>query len=136
MSRPTLQKHRQLRSGAVVTEFALTLPLILMFFFAAFEVCRFSMISHTIENAAYEGARCGVIPGATSDQVRREAAGILEAVGIRQADIRVTPSNILPTTDSITVDIRVPFAENSFAPPQFFQGATISRSLTMTREGY
>ena len=122
------------RSGVVATEFAITLPIVLLFFFAAFEVCRFSMLVHTVDNAVYEGARRGVIPGATAAECRAEAQQILATLGIRSANISVSPANITASTPQITVDITVPFGENSFVPAHFFQGAAVQRSLTMIRE--
>ena len=122
------------RSGVVATEFAITLPIVLLFFFAAFEVCRFSMIVHTVDNAVYEGARRGIIPGATSGQCRNEARRILGALGVRNATVVVTPGTIETETPRVTVDITVPFGQNSFVPLNFFDGMAVRRSLTMTRE--
>ena len=64
------------------------------FFFAAFEFCRVAMIRHTVDNAVYEGARIGIIPGATSTEAEDEAARILTTIGITDFDVTVTPSTI------------------------------------------
>lgn len=129
-----MRPRRNQRLGIVSTEFAITLPLVLLFFFAAFEVCRFSMLVHTVDNAVYEGARRGIIPGATTATCRAEAQRILATLGVRAANIVVTPQTLDAQTPEVTVDITVPFAENSFAPVRFFSGASVNRTLTMSRE--
>ena len=57
------------RPGAVLVEMAITSSLAFLFFFAALEFCRVAMIRHTVENALYEGARTGIVPGATTAEV-------------------------------------------------------------------
>lgn len=119
----------------MVVEFAITLPIVLLFFFAAFEFCRFAMLNHTVDNAVYEASRRGIVPGATAAQVETTARNILSTLGINSATVTVTPNNIVKTTPEVTVAIVVPFNQNSFAPTRFFTGATVQRSLTMQREG-
>jgi Flp pilus assembly protein TadG len=128
------QRGKQ-RRGLVATEFAITLPIVLMFFFAAFEICRFSMLTHTVENAAYEGARAGVVPGATAADVEQEARNVLQTLGINDALVQVEPTAIDSDTTQVQVAITVPFGTNSFVPAKFFQGAQVQRQLTMRREG-
>ena len=65
------------RHGALTVEFALVVPLLFFFFFAQFEFSRANMIRNVIKTACYEGARAGVVPGATSDQIRETAQNIL-----------------------------------------------------------
>ena len=135
MNTKPIRRRAKQRRGVVATEFAITLPVLLLFFFAAFEVARFSMLIHTVENAAYEGARTGIIPGASATNVEAEAARILGTLGVRNATITITPSTIEDDTESVTVDIRVPFGPNSFAPSILFGDAVVQRDLTMIREG-
>jgi hypothetical protein len=113
----------------------MTLPCVLLFFFAAFEFCRFSMLSHTVDNAVYEATRRGIISGATAADVEATGRQLLATLGIRAASFTVTPGAITRETPQLTVEIAVPYNENSFVPPRFFNGAEIRRSLTMVREG-
>lgn len=127
--------HQQTkRRGATAAEFALTFPIVIAFFFAAFEICRFSMLTQTVENAVFEAARRGVVPGATSGDCRAEAQRILGTLALRNASIRVTPEQITRDTDQVTVDIEVPYAGNAFVPIRFFHGTRVQRRLTMLRE--
>ncbi len=69
----------------MTVEFAICFPLLLLFFFAAFEFCRANMIRQTADNAAYEGARRAIVPGATAEDARAAGASwrrIGEALGI------------------------------------------------------
>lgn len=130
------RNNRQvMRRGTVVTEFALTLPCVLLFFFAAFEFCRFFMLSHTVDNAVYEATRRGIISGATAAEVERTGRQLLATLGVRSADVTITPRAINRDTPELTVEIVVPYNENSFVPPRFFNGVEIRRELTMAREG-
>lgn len=124
-------KHRR---GTVLTEYALTFPIVMLFFFASFEFCRFSMLSHTVDNAVYEAARRGIIPGATTAQLDAEARQILGTLGVRDATIDVAPAAIDESTPAVTVTVSVPFDANSFAPTRFLRGSTVRRTLTMRRE--
>lgn len=130
-----VDRHFDRRRGATMVEFAVTLPIVLLLFFAAFEFCRAAMIRHTMDNAVYEACRVGIIPGAEEKDVRDEARRILATVGINNADVRLTPGKLDRDTPEITVAVSVPLDDNTFVPPQFLGGATLTRQLTLRREG-
>ncbi|MEM8914160.1 MAG: TadE family protein [Planctomycetota bacterium] len=127
-------RRSERRRGTVATEFALVAPILFLFFFAAFEFCRVAMIRHTADNAVYEAARVGIIPGATRGEVVSEATRVLSTIGLSGFNIDVQPANITDYTDELTVEVSVPIDPNSFVPAQFFVGQTITRRLTMQRE--
>jgi hypothetical protein len=115
-------------------ELAITLGLAFFFFMAAIEMCRAAMIRHTVDNALYEGARAGIIPGATATEVENETRRILRSLRLVQADVTVSPVNIQTTTPFVEVTIRVPFDQNLFAAAVFFRNAVYERSFRMQRE--
>ena len=123
------------RAGAAMIEFAVVAPLLFFFFFTAFEFCRVAMIRHTADNAVYEAARVAIVPGATADEARDQAALILSTLGLNNVDIAVTPAVIRRDTEEVTVRVEVPIDGNSFVPNQFFGGKAVQRELTMQREG-
>lgn len=123
------------RTGAVTVELALTAGLAFMFFFASLEFCRVSMIRHTTEHALYEGARRGIVPGATATEVQSEVQSVLRTIGISGATISVTPSTITNSTRDITVRVQLPLDRGLFAPALFFQGKVLDKSIVMQREG-
>jgi Flp pilus assembly protein TadG len=131
-------KHNRIRSnrqGAVAVEMAITSGLVFFVFFAALEFCRVAMMRHTVEHALYEGARQGIIPGATADEVESKARSVLRTIGVGSANIKVTPSTIKNDTREVTVRIEMPLDRNLFAPAFFFRGKSLDRTFVMQREG-
>ena len=62
-TRPRLQHARR---AALTVEMALTLPIFFMILFGGLEMVRVNMLRNGLENAAFEGARRGSLPGSTS----------------------------------------------------------------------
>lgn len=128
---------RQSRRGAVTVEFALVIPLFLLFAFASVEFARLNFVRHAVDNAAYEAARMAIVPGASSTDVRDRANHYLENVAeVAGSTIVVTPDPITTTTEEVTVSISVPLDQNAWVAPKFAAGATIIRSSTLRTERY
>jgi Flp pilus assembly protein TadG len=127
---------RRTRGGAVVVEFAICAPILFLFFFAALEFSRVNMIRQSVENAVYEGCRRGIVPGATADDCRNSALAVLNLVLVSGAEVTVTPAAITPSTSEVTVSISVPIDGNSWVVPFFFEGKSISNSMTLRRERF
>lgn len=109
-------------------------PLLFLFFFAAFEFCRVAMIRHTVDNAVYEGCRLAIVPGATADEARQAAESVLNSLALTGTNVTVSPADIDHGTSEVTVTVEVDLDNNTFVPPQFTGGDTITRSLTLQRE--
>lgn len=125
----------QPRRGAVTVEFALVMPILILVIFAGLEFSRVNMIRNTVLNAAYEGARRGIVPGATSAECEMAATDLLDIVDISGGTAVASPSAIGPNTESVTVTVTVPITStNAFVTPQFFFGKTISAEVTLPRE--
>ena len=127
---------RRDRGGAVVLEFALCAPLLFLIFFAALEFTRANMLRQSIENAVYEGARRGIVPGATVDEVVAEAQSVLNAVATRNASVTVSPTVITADTLEVTVSVSVPLNDNAWITPKFLKDRLLTSSLTLARERY
>jgi Flp pilus assembly protein TadG len=115
-------------------EFAICVPILLLFFFAALEFSRVNMIRQTVENAIYEGCRRGIVPGATAANCRAAAQAVLNTISVQSATINVSPAVITRDTPQITVDIAIPVNNNSWVAPLFFDGKVVSNSMTLRRE--
>ena len=123
------------RKGTVAVEFAMTAPLYFLVLFAGIELSRANMILHTCENAAFEGARLGIVPGASADDCYQEANAILSIVGISDSTVTVEPAVITDDTTSVTVNVQVPLtAANGYVTPRFVLGEVINKSITLQRE--
>lgn len=132
----SLWHFRRIRCGIVSVEFAIIAPIFFLLLFGALEFSRAYNVIHTADNAAYEGARRGIVPGATSAQVRQVTDSILRTVGVRSAAISIKPEKITPTTTTVQVDIVVPMNANGFLNPVFFRNREIQASMTMRREEF
>lgn len=93
-------------------------------------------VASSLENAAYEGARKGIVPGASVAAVAEKADDILRASRVRGYEIVVTPSQISASTPSLTVEVSARCKDNSLGLGRFFADRSISRSFTLAREGY
>lgn len=113
---------------------SLTIPVLFAIFFGSVEITRLNMLRHTIENAAYEGARQGIVPGATADSARTAALAALAAIDVRDAVVTVDPPVILASTPRVTVGIQVPIARNSWGTSSFVGLTELERSCTLSRE--
>lgn len=122
------------RRGATTVEFALCAPILFLFTFASFEFSRVNSLRQSAENAAYEGCRRGIVPGATTDDVRASAQLVLDSVLANNATVAVTPSVITADTVEIGVDITIPLDDNAWVIPKFFDGRDVAASLTLARE--
>jgi Flp pilus assembly protein TadG len=130
-----MMRSKQQRQGAVTVEFALALPILILFTFAGFEFSRVNMIRNTAINAAYEGARQGIVPGATSADCEAAANELLNLVQISGGTAVASPASIRPDTESVSVTVTVPITSaNAFVTPQFFLGKTITATVTLPRE--
>ena len=126
--------NRTQRTGAAAVEFALVVPLLLLFIFSAIEFSRANMIRNICENAAMEGARKGILPGATAEDCLAEASELIEIMALQNATVTISPAQILPTTTEITVEVTIPLSENALPMAKFVLGKTMSQTVTLPRE--
>lgn len=127
-------RKTETRRGATAVEFAIAAPLVFTLFFAQLEFSRANLMRHSIQSAAYEGARRGIVPGATANDIRAEALTILNAVSCRNPTITVEPAVILPTTQNVTVTVSISLNENSWGAAKFFKDRNLTSSITLKRE--
>jgi Flp pilus assembly protein TadG len=130
----TNPRQRCPRRGAVSVEFALVVPILFLFIFGIIEFARLNMLRNSIENAAYEGARRGIIPGATADNAKDEALLVMKAVSVHNAKVDVSPPTIDSTTPQITVTVNVPLNGAAWVIYVSSRKDVMSRSITLKRE--
>lgn len=126
---------RDRRSGAAVVEFAISAPVLFLMVFACIEFARANMIRNTIENAAYEGARSGILPGATSENCKAVAQELVRIIGVKEYSIAVEPEVIREDSQEVTVAVEVPMTVvNGYITPRFYLGRMLRASITLPRE--
>jgi Flp pilus assembly protein TadG len=69
--------------GQAIIETAVTLPIVLVLSVSIFEFGRALQVWQLLTNAAREGARVAVLPGATTDGVRNRVLQYMEAGGLQ-----------------------------------------------------
>jgi Flp pilus assembly protein TadG len=129
------QMLRRTRFGGVAVEFAMVAPIFFLVLFGGVEFASIHVTQCAIENAAFEGVRHGIIPGATAEGCRQQAEAILDATRINVYQVTVEPSFIDATTNEISVTVSVPMTpENKFGLSAFLRGGDLTKTITLPRE--
>jgi len=92
------------------------------------------MILHATQSAAYEGARVGIVPGATPERIEAAAGFVLRTMGVSEFTIETIPAVIEKDTEQIEVIVRVPVSANLNAPQLFIDDPTFKGTCTLSRE--
>ncbi len=124
------------RRGALVVEMAMTLPILLLILFGCYEFARANMMRHATQAAAYEGARVGIVPGATVKEVRDAARFVLGTVGVKKFDVDVDPDPIKENSQSVKVTVSLKMRENTALFLLFNEKAEFTGACQLTREGF
>lgn len=120
--------------GAALVEFAMVLPILMMFFYGMIELSRVLLLQHTVDTASYEGARSAIVPGASSQDAVDSASKLLATGKLKSATITVTPTVITEETPVITVLVEVPIRENAWLTPFWFKKGSVKSEVTLITE--
>jgi Flp pilus assembly protein TadG len=131
MTTNAISPRNRTRAGATLVEFAVVLPVVMLFFAAMVETSRALLLRHTADTAAYEGARSGMVPGATTEQARQAAQALLDAAGLRRTSVSVTPEELTEESSLITVHVEVPVTSNSWIAPVWFTRGSVVSEVTL-----
>lgn len=123
------------RRGAAVVEFAVVAPVFFLFVFGMIEFGRMVMVQQILTNAAREGARVAILPGATTAQVDAKVNTYLTAGAINGASTTVNPDPPSGAAygSAVTVTVSVPFKSVSWTPAPFFLGGTTLQAQCVMR---
>lgn len=124
------------RRGVTAVEFVVVAPFFFVLLYAALEFATIGTIRSTANNAAYEAARVIVVPGANRQQGIDEAERIMAIVGVRNLTVSVTPNSIDDSTQNVTVDVSIPYAQNAVFTPWFVGNVNIRSTCTLKTERY
>lgn len=116
--------HR--RSGTAIVEFAFVVPIIFTLVLGLLEWGRFETLRQASSTAAFNAARLGTIPGATSTDMQQRAEEVLDTYLVQGA---IVSSAVTP--DSVTVTVQIPMNQNLWFLSQFFGNVTIEREFTL-----
>ncbi len=122
------------RRGATLIEFALVFPIVMLFVGALLEFSRVSMLRHSADTAAYEGARVGVVVGAKKQAIVDAANALLTSAQLKKWTVSVFPETIQENTAFVRVQVDIPVAENSWVSPFLFTEHTVTSTVTLVTE--
>lgn len=124
------------RSGAAVTELAITLPVLVLMLMATIECCCMIFVTQTLHIAAYEGTRVALVPKITPAQVDFAIRQILNDRRVQNATITIEPSNFsaAPIQSFIRVRVTAPANSNTLVSPLFFSNQTLRGECSMMKE--
>ncbi len=125
------------RRGAAVVEFAMVAPVLFLLIFGMIEFGRMVMVQQVLTNASREGARVGILDGATASEVNTTVQNYLSGANINGANITITPTNPSQAGagDSVSVTVSVSFNQVTWLPaPIFLGGKGLSATTVMRRE--
>ena len=123
------------RHGKAAVEFALTAPIFFLFLFAGIEFARMHSIRCSVENAAFEGAREGIVSGATSEKCESVTSSLLSAAHINDHTVTIEPPDLDPSVDFVSVTVEIPLNnDNGFRMAGFLKNQMFSKTITLPRE--
>jgi len=99
------------------------------------EFGRMVMVQQVITNASREGARIGILDGATTSDVQTAVQNYLQGASVQGAAVDVNPSP--PSSagygEPVTVAVSVSFDQVSWLPSPMFLGGRALRATTVMR---
>ena len=128
------------RRAASAVEFAIVAPLLFMLVLGMIEFGRMLMVQQIVTNAAREGARKAVLPGATETQVNQVIDTYVNNSGIKGHTRTVTPAPTVASPNSpITVTVSVAYEKVSWLPlgaVKWLGDKKLSATVGMRKEDY
>jgi Flp pilus assembly protein TadG len=124
-------------------EMAIVLPLFLLLLVGILEMGRVVMIYQVTTNASREAVRQAIVPGATDSTVLGACHSYLDRGGISNTGRSVQILNgggsssslaAIGSHQPVTIQVQIPFAENTWGFTHLMGGRTLTSTVTMRRE--
>lgn len=133
-SSPFLQQMAQ-RLGAATVETAVCLPFLLVMVFSSVELSGAVFLKHSVNLAAYEGARTVTKPGDHSANAASRVGQILASRRVTSYTYSCNPpvTADTPRGTPIEVTVTAPASSLSIGPLKLLEGRTMSAKFTMAR---
>lgn len=136
MNHQAMTARPRRRRGNAVVEFAVCLPVLVLFVMGAIEITNMVFVKQALTAAAYEAAREAVASGKGASEARLRAQQVLAPRNIQNAVVAFQPAEPLtaPRGTPIQVTIRASAASNTIAPQRFVQGINLEANINMVKE--
>lgn len=93
-----------------------------------------ALLQQTADTAAYEGARCAMVPGASAEEAIAEAQSLLKKARLVETVVTVDPGEIRESSGSISVHVSIPFAKNCWFFKSLGESWNITSDVTLLTE--
>jgi Flp pilus assembly protein TadG len=129
----TRSKRRQ-RRGIACVEFAVVLPLLFFVVLGVCELSRAVMVKEILSDAARNGCRAGIVPGATNEAITAKINTVLTNSRLSTADATI---NISVNGPALSVKVSIPYAKVAWTGTFFYMSAQSieSEKIVMMRQG-
>ena len=125
-------RRKHYRSGIAIVELALVLPVFMAISLATIDTCRVIYVRHSAKIAAFECARIGVIPGATSADLQAQCDAIMTERGLKDYSYWLSKElQLLNRGDLLKVTVRIPADTNWFNHSWFYKDSNFDESVTI-----
>lgn len=144
----TISHHRARRGrcrrrGAVAFEFAMVLPIFILAMIGIIEFGRAVMVQQILVNAAREGTRRAIVPGATDSAVTTLVDDYLvnATLGAEGRQVQIVDADGNPVSladvnshDVVAVRVTVPYNEVGVGIGSYFSDTTMGALVQMRKE--
>jgi len=123
------------RLGAATVETAVCLPFLIIMVFSSVELSNAVLLKHSVDLAAYEGARTVTRPGENATKAAERVALILASRKVTNYTYSCNPAVTASTPRGTPVEVTVtaPAGSLSIGPLKLLTGKTLSAKFTMAR---
>lgn len=128
------------RRGTACVEFAVVMPMLLIFILGILEMGRFVEVFQMLDAAAREGARQASTGQMTNAQVIAAVQGCVQAAGLPTNQLTVTVTDLTsPGTDvsqaaimdNLQVTVTLPYSAIRWSPTSYYTNATTQITTTV-----
>jgi Flp pilus assembly protein TadG len=133
--KPLFLRTMAQRFGAATVETAVCLPFLIVMVFSSVELSGAVFLKHSVDLAAYEGARTVTRPGENAAKAAERVAQILASRKVTNYTYSCSPSVTASTPRGTPVEVTVtaPAGSLSIGPLRLLTGKTMSARFTMAR---
>ena len=124
------------RPGAALIELAICLPVFFLITMASIETCRMIYIRQSLKIAAYECARFGIVPGATSEVLQSQCDLILLGRNVRGYQFSCVPADprSLEYGDLFKTSVQIAAQDSAIVGTWFYRNKVFTESVTIMAE--
>lgn len=116
---PKTGRQRKWHRGTATVELAVCLPLLVTLVFGSIQACNLFYLRHALTIAAYEGSLAVSKPDATTAAFQSRVNNILDSLGIKEAQVTLSPSIELaemPPGVEVSITVTAPTGINTIGP--------------------